>query len=190
MNISRILLSAIIAASLVACNEKNPNTSVIISTENETITPPDTIAMNQYTNNSEVEVNGNKYYYSYEFSPSKSLPIVTNSSERKYYDNQIKLSITKDGNNIYSTTFTKATFKNFIPEEIYETIVLMGFNFNYNKENEHDKFYFVASVGDPDDEEYYIPIDISVTVNGELSLSKFIDSNNGPASSTLSTDSL
>ena len=100
------------------------------------------------------------------------------------------MSITKDGNNIYSTTFTKATFKNFIPEEIYETIVLMGFNFNYNKENEHDKFYFVASVGDPDDEEYYIPIDISVTVNGELSLSKFIDSNNGHVSSTLSADSL
>ena len=54
MNISRILLSAIIAASLVACNEKSSNTTVIISTEIETITTPDTIAMNQYTNNNEV----------------------------------------------------------------------------------------------------------------------------------------
>lgn len=190
MNISRILLSAIIAASLVACNEKSSNTTVIISTENETITTPDTIAMNQYTNSNEVEVNGNMYNYSYEFTPSKSLPIVTNSSDRKYYDNQIKLSITKDGNVIYSTTFTKATFKNFIPEEIYETIVLMGFNFNYNKEDEHDKFYFVASIGDPDDEEYYIPIDISITTNGDLTLNKFIDTENGLSSTTISTNPL
>lgn len=190
MNISRILLSAIIAASLVACNEKSLNTTVIISTENETITTPDTIAMNQYTNSNEVEVNGSKYNYSYEFTPSNSLPIVTNSSDRKYYDNQIKLSITKDGHDIYSTTFTKATFKNFIPEEIYETIVLMGFNFNYNKEDEHDKFYFVASIGDPDDEEYYIPIDISITTNGDLTLNKFIDTENGLSSTTISTNPL
>jgi hypothetical protein len=100
------------------------------------------------------------------------------------------LSITKDGNDIYSTTFTKATFKNFIPEEIYETIVLMGFNFNYNKEDEHDKFYFVASIGDPDDEEYYIPIDISITTNGDLTLNKFIDTENGLSSTTISTNPL
>ena len=66
----------------------------------------------------------------------------------------------------------------------------MGFNFNYNKEDEHDKFYFVASIGDPDDEEYYIPIDISITTNGDLTLNKFIDTENGLSSTTISTNPL
>ena len=190
MKFSRLLLSAFIAVTFVACNEKNSGTNVIISTETETADLPDTIAMNQYTNNGEAEVNGNKYNYTYEFSYSDSLPIVTNSSDCKYYDNQIKLSIAKDGKNVYSATFTKSTFKRFIPEELYNTIVLMGFNFNYNKEDEHDKFYFVASVGDPDDEEYYIPIDVSITANGELTLNSFIDSDNELSTSTISTNSL
>jgi hypothetical protein len=94
---------------------------------------------------------------------------------QKHYDNQIILKINKSGNTIFSHTFTKKSFKRFIPDDLYDSYVLTGFNINYNKENKQDKFYFVSSVGDTDDLESYIPIDITITAKGELSLDKFID---------------
>lgn len=177
MKTSRTLLWAIVATTIISCSENKQNTTTEIIEEQETTIVQDTISMPSYTNTGEIEVNGDKYNYAYNFAPSKSLPVVTNSSDQKYHDNRIELTITKGGEAVHTITFTKSTFKQFIPEELYSTIVLMGFNFNYNKENEHDKFYFVASVGDPDDEEYYIPIDISIATNGEVSFNKFVDIN-------------
>jgi hypothetical protein len=159
----------------VACNENQKATEETFSTEIETTESLDTLSMNQYTSEGHLTVQGEQYSYSYQFAPSDSLPLVTTSLGQKHYDNQIILKINKSGNTIFSHTFTKKSFKRFIPDDLYDSYVLTGFNINYNKENKQDKFYFVSSVGDTDDLESYIPIDITITAKGELSLDKFID---------------
>lgn len=168
---------AIVATTIISCKENTQSKITEVVEEPETVSVQDTIALSSYTNSGEIEVNGAKYDYTYNFSPCTTLPVVVSSSEHKYYDNKIVLTITKEGETIHTITFTKSTFKKFIPDELYSTLVLMGFNFNYNKENQNDKFYFVASIGDPDDEEYHIPVDISITTSGELTLDNFIDVN-------------
>jgi hypothetical protein len=144
--------------------------------------------MNSYTNEGTITVNGAEYKYSYLFTPSDSLPIVKNSAERKYYDNSLKLTISKGDETIFSKTFTKNSFKEFIPDELYSTIVLMGSKFNYNMEEKKDNFYFVASIGDPDDVEFHIPIDITITPQKEVKLKKFVDTESGSQSEGMNVD--
>ncbi len=172
-----IILLAILTIGMTACKEKQKQE---VKMETYVHKKPvkvkrDTTKMTSYVESEKVTVNNAVYDYTYKFTPSTNLPIITTSANSKYYDNILSLSIKKDSVTVYNHTFTKESFKRFIPEELYPTIVLMGFNFNYNKQDLHDKFYFVASVGDPDDEEYYIPIDVTIDCNGELYLDKFID---------------
>jgi hypothetical protein len=188
MKITRYILLALLTSSFFSCEEKKESTK-IISTEITVIKEEnDTISMNSYTNEGTITVNGAEYKYSYLFTPSDSLPIVKNSAERKYYDNSLKLTISKGDETIFSKTFTKNSFKEFIPDELYSTIVLMGFNFNYNMEEKKDNFYFVASIGDPDDEEFHIPIDITITPQKEVKLKKFVDTESGSQSEGMNVD--
>ncbi len=177
MNKSNIILLGVFALLLAACNntkEENQTTTITVKKEAAPV-KPDTIKRSPYTNNGQIVVSDTKYDYTYSFAPSDSLPVITTSTGTKHYDNSIRLTIRKGESVVYRHTFTKASFKRFIPEELYNRLTLMGFNFNYNKESMHDKFYFVASVGDPDDEDYYIPIDVTIDRNWQLYLDKFID---------------
>ncbi len=176
MNKTNYLLLALLAAVMVACQSKKEETKTETYIVKEPVmTKPDTIRMHPYDNSGKVTVNNTEYNYTYRFAPATDMPIVTTSANSKYHDNTLALTIKKGDETVYSHVFTKESFKRFIPEHLYPTIVLMGFNLNYNKEMKHDRFYFVASVGDPDDEEYHIPIDVTIDRNGELYLSKFVD---------------
>lgn len=115
MKITRYILLALLTSSFFSCEEKKESTK-IISTEITVVKEEnDTISMNSYTNEGTITVNGTEYKYSYLFTPSDSLPIVKNSAERKYYDNSLKLTISKGEETIFSKTFTKNSFKEFIP---------------------------------------------------------------------------
>ncbi len=184
-NINKILF-ALLAIGMMACNSKKEEPKTTTHTvDAPVVNIPDTIRMDTYRNGDKITVNNEEYDYSYVFASSDELPIVKTSANGKYYDNTLKLTIKKGDVTVYSHTFTKASFKRFIPERLYPTIVLMGFNFNYNKQDLHDKFYFVASVGDPDDEEFNIPIDVSIDRNGELYLDKFIDTIAGSSNDSM-----
>ncbi len=176
MNKTKYILFAVLAILMVACNgkkEEKPSETHIVS--EPVATKPDTMKMMPYTKSDVVTINNTQWTYTYTFSPSATQPIVVRSTDSKYYDNTLTLTIKNGTTTLYNHTFTKASFKRFIPEELYPTIVLMGINFNYNKQDLHDKFYFVASVGDPEDEEYHIPIDVTIDTKGELYLDKFVD---------------
>lgn len=188
MKTTKIILLSLLATCVISCGEKKESVKTIskeITVEKEV---NDTIRMNSYTNDGSITVNSKEYQYSYHFTPSDSLPIVTNSAGRKYHDNTIKLTITQNGETFFTKVFTKNSFKEFIPSDLYSTIVLMGFNINYNMEEKKDNFYFVASVGDPDDEEYHIPIDITITPDKNIKLKKFVDIESGPLNDGLTID--
>ena len=60
--------------------------------------------------------------------------------------------------------------------------------YDYNMEEKKDNFYFVASIGDPDDEEFHIPIDITITPQKEVKLKKFVDTESGSQSEGMNVD--
>ena len=67
--------------------------------------------------------------------------------------------------------------------------VLMIFVLSFFSSHEKkDNFYFVASIGDPDDEEFHIPIDITITPQKEVKLKKFVDTESGSQSEGMNVD--
>lgn len=178
MRITKIFLTLTSAIVLLAsCNEQNENKSETTTTKQvETAEHSDTTSIYRAPITGETDINGKTYNYIYEFIPSDTLPIITGSSGNKYHDNICKLTITHNGNVVQSKTFTKKSFKKFISDEHYDSMILFGGNINVNKSDKKDKFYFVACITEPDEEGTKVEIDIAMTIDGRLSFSEFIES--------------
>jgi hypothetical protein len=178
MRFTKIILTLIsVIALLVSCNEQNENkTETSTTTQVETTQYADTVSIDRAPITGETDINGKTYSYIYEFMRSDTLPIITGSSGKKYYDNICKLTITHNGNVVLTKTFTKKSFKKFISDEHYNSMILFGGNINVNKSDKKDKFYFVACITEPDEEGAKVEIDIAMTVDGRLSFSEFVES--------------
>jgi len=145
--------------------------------------------MHEYNLDGTVEVGGSKYDYEFAFNNDKKLPIVITSEGLKYYDNHVKLYINKGSQTVYEHTFTKESFRNLIPEGDYKRSVLAGFNFNYIQEDKHDRFYFIAVVGDPDEtSDISYSIGIAIDKNGGISTSIVTNTDIEPINSDLNKD--
>ena len=83
--------------------------------------------------------------------PSDSLPVVINLDGARYKDNIVNLSVTKDQQVILQQSFTKASFKNFVPENDMSNCALVGFSYNLNETADTTQLRFIATVGDPDE---------------------------------------
>lgn len=118
-----------------------------------------------------VQVSGKTYVYEYSLTNCDTLPKVRNSEGDYYYDNQLSLHITKSGTNIYSHTFTKSEFKEFVPETMLQKSIIVGFTFNPLNTADPANLHFFLTVGNPDetaDEDY--TIDICITPTGSKSM--------------------
>ena len=107
--------------------------------------------MTEYNLDGAIEVNGTKYDYEFAFQNDPSLPVVTTAEGYRYHDNAVLLLIHCGQETVFEHTFTKESFSNLIPAGDYKRSVLVGFNFNYMQQDKHDRFYFIAVVGDPDE---------------------------------------
>jgi hypothetical protein len=184
--------SCIIPSALImlACNENKTDNNVqeYVPLIRENIIP-ETISLKTFTNSDSIMVKGNKYSYVFKFTPSDSLPVITNSMNQKYYDNYVSLTISKNNRTVFNKKFTKNTFKSIIPSDFFKSSALVGFNFNYNNIDKHDAFYFIASVGDPDpSSEMNFPIDITISPDFNISYKEAIDMETQPISSGLTID--
>ncbi len=146
-------------------------------------------AMHEYNLDGTVEVGGVKYTYEFAFNNDKELPVVVVGEGLKYYDNHVKLYINKGSQTVYEHTFTKESFRGLIPAKDYQRSVLAGFNFNYIQENKHDRFYFIAVVGDPDEtSDLSYSIGIAIDRNGGISTSIETDTDIEPVNHGLNKD--
>ena len=107
--------------------------------------------MAEYNLDGTVEVGGTQYTYEFAFQNDPSRPVVTTADGYRYHDNSVLLIIHSGQETIYEHTFTKESFQSLIPAADYKRSVLAGFNFNYMQQDRHDRFYFIAVVGDPDE---------------------------------------
>ncbi len=146
-------------------------------------------SMSEYNLDGSVEVGGTKYNYEFAFNNDKSLPVVVTEEGLKYYDNNVKLYINKGSETVYEHTFTKESFLSLIPAADYKRAVLAGFNFNYMQEDKHDRFYFIAVVGDPDEtSDLSYSIGIAIDKSGNISTSIVTSVDTEPMNDNLNQD--
>ena len=139
------------------------------------VSPVSTTAINdmtEYNLDGTIEVSGTKYDYEFAFKNDPSLPVVTTAEGYRYHDNSVLLLIHCGQETVFEHTFTKQSFSNLIPAGDYKRSVLAGFNFNYMQQDKHDRFYFIAVVGDPDEtSDISYSVGIAIDRNGGISTS-------------------
>ena len=151
------------------------NKTAPISQDTIAVSPVSTTAINdmaEYNLEGQVEVEGVKYDYEFAFRNVTDLPVVTTSEGYRYHDNEVLLIISRGKETLYEHTFTKESFQSLIPAVDYKRSVLAGFNFNYMQQDKHDRFYFIAVVGDPDEtSDISYSVGIAIDRNGGISTS-------------------
>lgn len=178
-----------IGLMLGACTGNNTEKNKGNQTDSTQIYRNSVNVMHEYNLDGTVEVGGVKYNYEFAFNNDKTLPVVVTSDGLKYYDNHVKLYINKGSETVYEHTFTKESFQNLIPAADYKRSVLAGFNFNYIQEDKHDRFYFIAVVGDPDEtSDISYSIGIAIDKNGNISTSIVTNTDIEPMNSDLNKD--
>lgn len=120
-----------------------------------------------------VTVKGTLCHFSYLLSATDSLPVVTSYTGQRYYDNSVDLTVTRDGETMFKKHFTKNSFKDCVPAKELKKLSLVGFNYYQAKRDDPSKFYFVAMIGDPDDnDENFYFCEIQITDSGNMHIQK------------------
>jgi hypothetical protein len=143
-----ILLSSTILFSChgKGCGNKESDSTWVAPQQSNAILSLDEINATDSRN-----VKGSVFTYTIHMAPSDSLPVVINLDGARYKDNIVNLSVTKDQQVILQQSFTKASFKNFVPENDMSNCALVGFSYNLNETADTTQLRFIATVGDPDE---------------------------------------
>lgn len=112
---------------------------------------------------------GHSYVYHIHRAPSDALPKVTDDTEDLYLDNTIRLSIRRDGADIFDQTFTKATFAGSIDRDFYRGAILDGVRFVQAEPGRGLVFAFAVSYPDSD---MSVPFLLTVSDDGAYSFVK------------------
>jgi len=144
-----MIIGAIVG--LCSCTGQQTSQTTSDSIPDHQLSKNDIHKMSAYYLDGEVEVDGLKYQYEIAFDNDTQQPVVTTEEGYQYYDNVVRLIISRGTATIYEHTFTKASFEQLVPAADYQRSVLAGFNFNYMQQDRHDRFYFIAVIGDPDE---------------------------------------
>lgn len=130
------------------------------------------ISLTNYDYSDTVRIKGTLYRYGFTFQNVDSLPHIINSQGLEYLDNMVSLTISKDSTIIARKTFLKSSFKSYIPNALWENSGLVGFSYNFIRQ-EHDAFYFIATIGDPDETaDISFPLELRITTDGGMTISK------------------
>lgn len=146
-----------------------------------------------YVDSAIVTIKDKEYQYFVDFHSVDSLPHFISLQGEDYPDNAATLIIRNDSNVILSKSFTKSSFKSYIPEKLWKDCGLVSFCYNAlrRERNEDDAFYFIASIGSLDDpDEIPYTLEVQIFPDGGMNISKMsdTDSDTGPLSEGLNVD--
>lgn len=115
--------------------------------------------------------NGKKYHLYVDRSPSDSLPRVK-SELGTFADNRIVVKITREnGTALFSKTFTKQNFSEFLSDRYLSHSILEGLVFDDEKTSKSKNIMLAASVSFPMTD-LYIPFSITITPDGKMTIQK------------------
>lgn len=121
--------------------------------------------------NQPITSNGKKYNLFIDRSPSDSLPVV-NTDLGSFADNRIVVRITREnGTKVFSKTFTKQSFADFVRADNLRHFILEGMVFDEEKTETSKNIILAASVSYPMTD-LYIPFSITITPEGKMSIAK------------------
>ena len=101
--------------------------------------------------------------------PDNEGDIVTGEDDIKYLDNIVTLKITSGGNVIVDKPIRKSTFRNYMDSKTYKKFVLEWIVFNKIR---NGNIMLAASVANPIQEDEFLSFAITVSPNGNISISK------------------
>ncbi|WP_024995122.1 DUF4738 domain-containing protein [Phocaeicola paurosaccharolyticus] len=116
----------------------------------------------------QINVNGKSYNLSVNRAPSDSLPKVKTETGL-FCDNKIAVRIINKSNNsiIFSKTFTKRTFEEYLSDDFKNNAILEGIVFDSEKSKSNKTITLAASISFPLSD-LYIPFSIKIA-NGTIS---------------------
>lgn len=126
-----------------------------------------------------VSVGGKVYTYEIHRFSTDDMPTVKGdfSHNATFYDNKASLIVTLGDKVVYSNTFTKNSFANFVDPEMMKNSILEGLVFDHAIAG---GIQFAAAVGYPQEDDMYVPLRIRVMTDGSVTIEK------DPLSSTAS----
>ena len=140
--------------------------------EADTLSVPQVQSMQQSDASQDLTIGGIGYEFSVHRVPADSLSTVTTESGEKFRNNLITLIIKNKstGTEVLHRTFDKSYFASVIADDDFlARSILLGIVFDQTDEG---SMRFIASVGDPIDEELFVPMVMTVSTDGSISLSK------------------
>ena len=165
---------ALLALAAMACNnEKKPAQPERIV---EDIDPQTgIISLRDYTLNDTITIGAKLYNYSCRFEHVDSMPVVINPQGLEYHESRASIEITREGSTVFSRTFYKTSFRDHVPADFLKTSTVVGINYNFMKrESDRSAFYFIITVGDPDEtsDGMAYPLELKVATDGSFSIKK------------------
>jgi len=160
-----------VAMCLCSCGEKKKASTQIITHKPQAAKTKTIHSTGDYSQSMPVEWLGTKYTVSVSRKADSTLPIVTNTSGDKYYDNAITVRIVRpDSTEFFAKTFHKTAFSGYLDADFEKQSTLLGIVFD---KAEGNNIYFAASVGDPDHlSDEYVPLTVSISNLGAVAITK------------------
>lgn len=164
-----VLALALCIPVLSGCGGKK-ETSTIIAPKPTKKAPKAPIRSQEYTQEAQLTLAGSRLECHIRRTPADSLAKVKDETGQLYVDNEVTLTLTRaDGSVFLRRTFTKASFDEWLDDDYRRHGVLMGFVFD---KVEDGRARFAASVSHPTSEDEYIPIVVTVTPQGAVSMAR------------------
>ena len=174
MRTLKIASMALLTLMAMACtNEKKPPvTERIVEDVN-----PQTgiISLRDYTINDTISINGKLYKYTCTFEHVDTLPVLMNPQGLEYHESRVRIDIKQNDSNVFSKTFYKNNFRDQVPADFLKTSTVVGVNYNFMKrDTDRSAFYFIITVGDPDEtsDNMAYPLELKVATDGSYSIKK------------------
>ena len=190
MKTLKTVVVALLALGSIACsNEKKPASPERIVEDVD----PQTgiISLRDYTLSDTITINGKLYNYSCRFEHVDSMPVLINPQGLEYHESRASIDITREGTKVFSKTFYKSNFRDHVPANFLKTSTVVGINYNFMKrESDRSAFYFIITVGDPDEtsDNMAYPLELKIATDGSFSINKAEDLETEPLHPGLNID--
>ena len=179
----------LLAIAATACNgDKKPNLPERVVEDVD----PNTgiISLRDYTLADTITVAGKRYNYSMRFEHVDSLPVLINSQGLEYHESRATVTIKRDSTTLFNRTFYKSSFRDQVPADFLKSSTVVGVNYNYMKIDDRSAFYFIITVGDPDEtsDNMAYPLELKVATDGTYSIHKAENLETEPLNPGLNVD--
>lgn len=157
--------------SLNSCKDKKENKDIITKIPQKKKKPsgPQTMSTGEIPPKT-ISWMGDNFKIQITRSADKSLPLIEDASGNKYYDNKVRLYITrKDGSVFFDRVYTSADFKKYTNADVTKKWGLTGFNFDTIDGN---RLLFAVAIGSPDEmsDNEFVPLTLNVDSHGGTSV--------------------